>query len=228
MRAKRGHRDLRETNTTPYSRAGRVIAEVLLAPGAGTRPKHAIPKRNELVRLGRPARSLKVDPRLSVHIARKWRRASCFTIARGLPDTGESVGCRPWQFRWSGVSRRRLRALLRRMAMQSLRAWVALLNALTFAALIFAAPALAQEGEASSGVLRSAILLLWAQVLLLLRSEIGLLSSLVTQVSRKGLEGADGSRQKGHSYDFPWCLDVHYCCYYCSQRRIKMRTHEGP
>jgi hypothetical protein len=28
-----GYRDLRETNTTPYSRVGRVIAEVPLVPG---------------------------------------------------------------------------------------------------------------------------------------------------------------------------------------------------
>jgi hypothetical protein len=54
--------------------------------------------------------------------------------------------------------------------MQSLRAWVAPLRALTLAAIVFAAPALAQEGKACSGVLRSAILLLSAQVLLLLRS----------------------------------------------------------
>jgi hypothetical protein len=43
--------------------------------------------------------------------------------------------------------------------MPSLRAWDAPLSALTLAAVIFAAPALAQEDEARSIVLRSAILL---------------------------------------------------------------------
>jgi apolipoprotein N-acyltransferase len=89
------------------------------------------------------------------------------------------------------------------MAIRSLRAGVALLSALTLAAIIFAAPALAQEGKASSGVLRSAILLLWAQVLLLSRSEMGLLSSLVTKFQEKALKVRTAASKRDIRWIFP-------------------------